>query len=73
LTERVCFSGKNRWSRLTLPKEKKKGLLDWPALGEGRRVYDGPVTKNRAPNTNRKGSKTALSLPKSCCQRVGLE
>jgi hypothetical protein len=54
-------------------KRKKKGLLDWPALGEGRRVYDGPVTKNRAPNINRKGSKTALSLPKSCCQRVGLE
>jgi hypothetical protein len=28
--------------------KKKKGLLDWQALGEGRRVYDGPVTKNQS-------------------------
>jgi hypothetical protein len=71
LSDRVCFSGKNRWSRLTLPKQKGKGLLHWQTLGEGRRVYDGPVTKNRAPNTDRKGSKIALSLPKTVDKGLG--
>ena len=33
---------------------------------------DGPVTKNRGPNNNRKGSRTALSLPKNFKERAEL-
>jgi hypothetical protein len=41
-------------------------------LGEGKGHVDGPVTKNRGPNNNRKGSKTALSLPKNFKERAEL-
>jgi hypothetical protein len=57
---------KNRCVQKTLKEKKKEDFKEKHALGEGRGVEDGPVTKNRAPNTNRKGSKTALSPPKIC-------
>jgi hypothetical protein len=57
---------KNRCVHKPLQEKKKEDFKDKHTLNKGRGAEDGPVTKNRAPNTNRKGSKTALSLPKIC-------
>ncbi len=67
-----CFSVKNSCVQKTLQEKKKEDFKHKHALGEGRRVEDGPATKNRGRNTNRKGSKTALSLPKNGKEREGL-
>ena len=59
-----CFWVQNSCVQKTLLLKKKQDVKDKHALREGKGHVDGPVTKNRGPNNNRKGSKTALSLPK---------
>ena len=66
------FFGENSCVQKTLQEKKKEDFKHKHALGEGRGVEDGPATKNRGRNTNRKGSKTALSLPKNGTEREGL-
>ena len=65
------FFGENSCVQKTLQEKKKEDFKHKHALGEGRGVEDGPATKNRGRNTNRKGSKTALSLPKNGKEREG--
>jgi hypothetical protein len=59
-----CFWGENSCVQKTLQKKKKEAFKNKHARGKSRGVEDEPAVENRGRNTNRKGPKTALSLPK---------
>ncbi len=60
----TVFGGKTVASRKLYRKKKKEAFKNKHARRKSRGVEDEPAVENRGRNTNRKGPKTALSLPK---------